>query len=159
MRKACLRGKYFLGGLRKHCYPAAVNMVIHTSFPNCLSDKGYYKTPSQYLLYCSYLFFSTTNHSFKFWFLVKCYRQQWFVLFKLPIKILWHVSRVESIFFTNSFTRRKLNKRNKALQLKKRKREGSETSNLYRFSPSILLPFISLKIYLRKWWILTDQDT
>lgn len=45
------------------------------------------------------------------------------VFSSLPIKILWHVSRVESIFFTNSFTRRKLNKRNKTLQLKKKRKE------------------------------------
>lgn len=71
---------------------------------------------------------------------------------------MWHVSRVESIFFTNSFTRRKLNKRNKALQLKKKKEEETETSNLYRSFPSILLSFISLKIYLRKWWVLANLD-
>lgn len=133
-------------------------MVIHISFPNSLSDKGYYKTASQYLLCCSQLFFNTINHN-EFLFMAKCYRQQRFVLFYSPIKILWHVSRVESIFFTNSFTWRKLNKRNEALQLKKkRKREGSETSNLYRFFLSILSSSISLKIYLRKWWILAGQD-
>lgn len=68
--------------------------------------------------------FNTINHptSLRLRIMLKHHWQQWFLLLWLPIQLFWKVCRFESIFFTNSFIRRQLNKRNQALQLEKKKK-------------------------------------